>query len=104
MTREQSLVDAIEVDIALSDPPATGHRKVTDRIKDFESTNVTNVIQPIKDDIAFQDHSIPLCTSGQTTGTCRTPINQKVTDNESKVSTIATDIGMTFDPVSHHLY
>ena len=45
------------------------------------------------------DHSVPLCTTG-TPGSCRTPINTKVTNTETDVSTIATDIGMTFDPVS----
>ena len=99
MTREQNLVDAIELDIALPANPTALHEKITDRIAKFESTNVDNPITPIKTDIDFMDHSIPLCTTG-TPGSCRTPINTKVTNTETDVSTIATDIGMTFDPVT----
>merc|ERR1711976_13216 len=100
LTREQNVVDAIELDIALPANPTALHEKITDRIAKFESTNVDNPITPIKTDIDFMDHSIPLCTTG-TPGSCRTPINTKVTNTETDVSTIATDIGMTFDPTTN---
>ena len=90
----------MELDINLPASPTMLHKKITDRIAEYESTNTMNPITPIKTDIDFQDPNLPLCSSGTTTGSCRTTINEKVTEKETEVSTIATDIGITFDTVS----